>query len=145
MLVLKRVTESLEVEDSRDSNKKKRFIQDYISWGWDVTEGKQPWKPATDNKLAYLSSMCRDKSASAEAPFLSDSVGMNIYKTLLGSDIPIEHVALKDTTLSKTAPFGQVSRLQSIQPERPFTIINHSLELVHFHPLETRISKKPTK
>ena len=108
--ILKRVTESLEVEDSRDSNKKKRFIQDYISWGWDVTEGKQPWKPASNNKLAYLSSMCRDKSASAEAPFLSDSVGMNIYKILLGSDIPKEHVALKDTTLAKTAPFGQVSR-----------------------------------
>ena len=105
----KRQTESLEVEDSRDSNKKKRFIQDYISWGWDVTEGKQPWKPASDNKLAYLSSMCRDKSARAEAPFLSDSVGMNIYKTLLGSDIPKEHVILKETFLSKTAPFGQVS------------------------------------
>ena len=108
-LFSKRRTESLEVEDSRDSNKKKRFIQDYISWGWDVTEGKQPWKPASDNKLAYLSSMCRDKSARAEAPFLSDSVGMNIYKTLLGSDIPKEHVILKETFLSKTAPFGQVS------------------------------------
>lgn len=74
-----------------------------------MTEGKQPWKPASDNKLAYLSSMCRDKSARAEAPFLSDSVGMNIYKTLLGSDIPKEHVILKETFLSKTAPFGQVS------------------------------------
>ena len=73
--------------------------------------GKQPWNPASKNKLAYLSNMCRDKSARAEAPFLSDSVGDNIYKTLLKSDIPTEHMPLKPTILAKTAPFGQVSRL----------------------------------
>ena len=72
---LKTLKESLEVEDSDDPNKKKRIIQDYISWGWDVTLGKWPWNPASKNKLAYLSNMCRDKSARAEAPFLSDSVG----------------------------------------------------------------------
>ena len=74
-----------------------------------MTLGKQPWNPASKNKLAYLSSMCRDKSARAEAPFLSDSVGNNIYKTLLKSEIPTEDVLLKPTVLAKTAPFGQVS------------------------------------
>ena len=29
--------ESIEVEDSRH---KKQFIQNYISWAWDVTEGR---------------------------------------------------------------------------------------------------------
>ena len=103
------MTESLEVQDAKDPTKHLKIIQDYISWGWDVTLGKQPWNPASKNKLAYLSSMCRYKSARAEAQFLPNSLGNNIYKTLLKSEIPMEYVSMWPAPLAETAPFGQVN------------------------------------
>ena len=36
--------EQLEVVDVNNSNKKKEFIQEYVSWGWNPNEDRQSWK-----------------------------------------------------------------------------------------------------
>ena len=98
--LLNTFVESIEVEDSRH---KKQFIQNYIPWAWDVTEGK------FGNKLAYLSTMCRDKTQIAEGHYLSKSIGNNIHKELIGSVLMLDRVKFSPVPLSKTPPFSQVS------------------------------------
>ena len=35
----------LEKLELTDIGGKREIIQDYLSWGWDVTQGRQSWKP----------------------------------------------------------------------------------------------------
>ena len=72
-------------------------------------KGKQTWKPKFGNKLAYLSTMCRDKTEIAEAHYLSKSIGNNIHKELVGSVLMLDRVEFRPVPLSMTPPFSQVS------------------------------------
>ena len=71
-------------------------------------KGKQSWKPKFANKLAYLSTMCRDKTQIAEAHYLK-STGNNIHKELVGSLLMLDHVKFSPVPLSITPRFSQVS------------------------------------
>ena len=51
----------------------KQLVQKYVSWSWDVNQGRQPWTSRTGNKLTYWSTMCREKSFRADKPLLGCS------------------------------------------------------------------------
>jgi len=73
-------------------------------------KGKLSWKPKFANKLAYLSTMCRDKTQIAEVHYLK-STGNNIHKELVGSVLMLDRVKFRTVPLSRTPPFSQVSTL----------------------------------
>ena len=72
-------------------------------------KGKQTWKPKFGNKIAYLSTMCRDKTQMTEAHYFPKSIGDNIHKELVGSLLMLDHVKFSPVPLSITPPFSQVS------------------------------------
>ena len=74
-----------------------------------LPKGKQSWKPKFANKLAYLSTMCRDKTQIAEAHYLSKSTSNNIHKELVGSVLKLHRVTFRPVPLTKTPPYSQVS------------------------------------
>ena len=48
-------------------------FQNYISWAWDPNSNEQPWKSAAGRKIAYFSSMCRDKSIKDDDMVIANS------------------------------------------------------------------------
>ena len=49
------------------------FIKDYLSWTWDPKSNTQPWKSANGRRIAYFSSMCRDKSLAEDDRIIKSS------------------------------------------------------------------------
>ena len=100
------------------------ILEDYISWAWDVTKGKQSWQPKVtipemdilnafqnDNKLAYWSSLCRQKSLNDDQVYLDETAPDNIVKTLLSNgDVATRLIPYKPRKLALTAPFAQSCR-----------------------------------
>ena len=70
---------------------------------------KQTWKPKFAKLLAYLSTMCRDKTQIAEAHYLSKWIENNIHKELVGSVLMLDRVKFRPVPLSITPVFNQVS------------------------------------
>ena len=61
------------VPNAWNPNENRPLIQKYLSWSWDVSQGRQPWTSRTGNKLTYWSTMCRPKSYGADKPLLGCS------------------------------------------------------------------------
>ena len=61
------------VPNAWNLNENRQLIQKYLSWSWDVSQGRQPWRSRTGNKLTYWSTMCRQKSSRADKPLLGCS------------------------------------------------------------------------
>ena len=104
--------EKLVLEDKEQSLD---ILEDFISWAWDPKENEQTWKPESDRKLAYFSSMCRDKSLADDDKIIAKDPKASIKMLQDRNTISRNPVALSHAPLASTAPFIQSCRAHIVK------------------------------
>ena len=93
-----------------DGGLKLDILENFISWAWDPSLGRQNWESRTNRKLAYWSTMCSDKSVADDKHVIRKAPGAKVAELVKTGFLSHKIVAPNGNPLVLTAPFHQSCR-----------------------------------